>query len=202
MPTMYFSRRKRLEKLAADEAQGKVVWTREFEEPARVRILHGLRDCSQDYMTGALQRAHQSVLRDLGKFRLAQGRTPEDDLVNYMTECPADMFVTCTEALYDALVEEARPEMTSYGYGTIGTRWMAKPTEFEATVNTVLREHRIGYEMMDGRFIEIDSQAMHAEVVKPTLRLLSSRKEYRPIEDAFADALEQIAKGNAANAVT
>src|SRR5882672_81183 len=202
MTTMYFSRRKRLDKLAADEALGKVVWTREFDGPARVRILHALRDYSQGYMPGALQRAHQNVLRDEGKFRLASGSGPVEDLLEYMTACPSEMFVTCTEALYDALLEEAKPEMTAFGYGTVGTRWMVKPQEFEATVNTVMREHRIGYEMMDGRFIEIDSQAMHAEVVKPTLRLLSSRKEYRPVEDAFAEALEQIAKGNAANAIT
>jgi AbiJ-like protein len=201
MPTMYFSRRKRLEKLAADDAAGKLVWSRDFDAATRALIMHALQDASQQYMLAALRSAHATVLREVGAFRLAKGQTADDDLFRYMQTCDAEHFVTCIEALYDAIKIEAVGQPDPWGHIEI-SRWNVKPDAFEESVNTIMREHQIGYEMIGGRIIDIDSQSMHVAVVKPALTLLSGRKEYREVEAAYADALDQVASGDAANAIT
>jgi hypothetical protein len=151
----HFLTRKRLAKLAQDAAAGKLVRTHEFDEASRVRITHALQDASQQYMVAALKRAHAAMLREVGVFRLANGKAPEDDLVLYMQTCDADHFAACAEHLYDALKVEAVGQPDPWGHIET-SRWNVKPDKFEHSVNTIMREHRIGYEMVDGRFFPKD----------------------------------------------
>lgn len=43
-----------------------------------------------------------------------------------------------------------------------------------AELNTRLREHSVGYQFEEGQIIRVDSQFVHAEIVKPALNLLSA----------------------------
>lgn len=73
---------------------------------------------------------------------------------------------------------------------------------FTGTVNTVLREHRISFELIGGEMVPLASQELHTEVVAPTLRLLSGRAGWNKVETAYQDALGELAQGKPAVAIT
>src|SRR4029077_1433218 len=73
---------------------------------------------------------------------------------------------------------------------------------FEAFINLVLAEHRISWEMVNGNMVPFESKELHQEVVVPTLRLLSGRHGWEQVEDAYQDALHEIAAGHADDAIT
>ena len=56
-------------------------------------------------------------------------------------------------------------------------------------LNHRFQEHSFGYKFENGHILRIDSQIVHAEVVKPTLQLLS-QKEYRGANEEFLRAHE------------
>jgi hypothetical protein len=68
-------------------------------------------------------------------------------------------------------------------------------------INQVFDEHRIAFELVEGQMVEIESKELHQEVVAPTLRLLSGRAGWDAVEEAYHDALEEIAK-NPGDAIT
>jgi hypothetical protein len=62
-----------------------------------------------------------------------------------------------------------------------------------AELNARFREHGIGYQYESGEIIRVDSQLIHAEVVKPALALLTS-KEYAGANAEFLKAFEHYRK--------
>src|SRR5262249_38063208 len=69
-------------------------------------------------------------------------------------------------------------------------------------VNVILREHRISYELINDQMVEFSSRTLHQQVISPSLKLLASRPNLEKVESAYKDALEEISKGNAADAIT
>ncbi len=67
-------------------------------------------------------------------------------------------------------------------------------------LNARFKEHAIGYQYADRRIIRIDSELIHAEVVKPALRLLN-QKNYAGAQQEFLKAHEHYRKGNAKEAL-
>lgn len=76
-------------------------------------------------------------------------------------------------------------------------RWVSKlePAEAIADLNQRFLEHGVGYQYGSGKIIRIDSQFLHAEVVKPTLALLRD-KRYQGANDEFLKAHEDYRKGD------
>jgi len=62
-------------------------------------------------------------------------------------------------------------------------------------LNARFREHGIGYQYESGEMIRVDSQLIHAEVVKPALTLLTA-KEYAGANAEFLKAFEHYRKGD------
>jgi len=73
---------------------------------------------------------------------------------------------------------------------------------FEVSINVILREHRISYELTRNQMIPFSAKELHTEVVAPALRLLAGRTDLEKVESAYRSALEEIAGGNAADAIT
>ena len=61
-------------------------------------------------------------------------------------------------------------------------------------LNACFREHGIGYQYESGQIIKVDSQTIHAEVVKPALALLTA-KEYAVANAEFLKAVEHHRNG-------
>jgi len=62
-------------------------------------------------------------------------------------------------------------------------------------LNGRFREHALGYQYENGELIRVDNQYLHAEVVKPVLRLLTERQFEKANED-FMAAHEHYRHGN------
>ncbi len=63
---------------------------------------------------------------------------------------------------------------------------------FERAANDIFSSERVAFEIVEGRAVEFDSKELHAEVVVPTLRLLSGRKGWDPVEVSYQNALREI----------
>jgi hypothetical protein len=62
-------------------------------------------------------------------------------------------------------------------------------------LNGRFREHGVGYQYESGEIIRVDSQLIHAEVVKPALALLTA-PEYAGANAEFLKAFEHYRKGD------
>jgi AbiJ N-terminal domain 4 len=62
-------------------------------------------------------------------------------------------------------------------------------------LNARFRENGIGYQYESGEMIRVDSQLIHAEVVKPALALLTA-EEYAGANEEFLKAFEHYRKGD------
>lgn len=70
-----------------------------------------------------------------------------------------------------------------------------KATAAIEELNDRLKEHGIGYQYSGGEVIRIDSELVHAEIVKPALRLLN-QKHYAGAQQEFLKAHEHYRHGN------
>ena len=84
--------------------------------------------------------------------------------------------------------------------------WQSRiPQEkFDRAVNELnahFREYGIGYQYENGEIVRVDSQFIHAEVVKPALALLGT-EEYAEANAEFLKALEHYRKGETKECLT
>ena len=68
-------------------------------------------------------------------------------------------------------------------------------------LNYRFREHGVGYQFTNGQIVRIDSEFIHAEIVKPALKLLDQR-HYAGAQQEFLKAHEHYRKGDARAALT
>lgn len=192
---MLHNRRKRLEQQQKQEAAGVNLWTDVFEPSVRTKILHAFRDAAGDSnMFEYSEYARSLILRDEGLlFLTSQGMNGADDFLNYLMGCPDDMVPTVVEAMCAAFSNRALLSRT-YRYDA--------QSLFTSTVPTVLREHRVSYDLVDGRMVEFSSREMHEAVVVPALTLLAGRRDFASVESAYHDALDEISKGKPGDAIT
>ena len=67
-------------------------------------------------------------------------------------------------------------------------------------LNGRFKEHGVGYQFVNNEIIRIDSELVHAEIVKPALRLLN-QKHYAGAQQEFLKAHEHYRRGNAKEAL-
>lgn len=82
---------------------------------------------------------------------------------------------------------------------TYRRRTRANPDEFVDgcidELNVRFREAGLGYELIDGRIIRVDSQLLHSEIVKPAIGFLNAEK-FSGARDEFLGAYEHYRHGN------
>jgi hypothetical protein len=193
MKALLHNRRKRLADLEAREAAGESFWTEEFERPARVKFVHAYR-----YATGEVPEygalARDAILQNEGEFFLYKDRMPPaDDLINYLLRCDDEMVPTVVEAMSTSCADR--------GLNAALANWDRSAT-FDPSINVILREHRISYELTSNQMVPFSSKELHEAVVSPTLKLLTGRPDLHKVEFAYRSALEEISAGKPANAIT
>lgn len=72
---------------------------------------------------------------------------------------------------------------------------------WERFVNRVFQEHRIGYKFVDHELIPFKDDELMQNVIEPTLGLLVGEK-FRAAKGSYREALEEIADGHPADAMT
>ncbi len=77
--------------------------------------------------------------------------------------------------------------MNKFGYNE-------RANEAIADLNIRFKENAVGYQYVDGEIVRVDSELIHAEAVKPALRLLNT-KEYAGPHQEFLSAYEHYREG-------
>lgn len=180
----------------------------ELAGPLRTQIIHIWFDALgsvDEYYEGHVKSAYQSLVdalcREYGVFRLPPAKDYGDrhymqELVNFF------LNVTDTERALDVV------ELSFQVIDSATRRWnylrrndaSERADAAIAELNARFREHGVGFQYLDAEIIRIDSELLHAEVVKPLLRLLNG-KHYAGAQQEFLKAHEHYRHGNAKEAL-
>jgi hypothetical protein len=167
----------------------------------RVQIVHILRDLFGHGVTYDLN----GCLEAFGE--IEQTLCREYALCNLPTK-PTDLTTSPDVRVIDFLLHEEDQEKVldvvevSFRLLTrlrLSPQWQSRipQDKFDRAVgelNARFREYGIGYQYENGEMVRIESQFIHAEVVKPALALLTA-KEYAQANAEFLKALEHYRKG-------
>jgi hypothetical protein len=141
----------------------------------RVQIVHIIRDAFGDLDTyrGAASSAykviHDVLCREYGVFRLSSQHDSDfEAVVNFLlqekeTEKTIDV-IELTISFIDRIVRKFPDEYENR---------KLQPDDAIAELNHRFREHGVGFQYESGTMIRVDSQLIHAEVVRPALSMLA-----------------------------
>lgn len=187
-----FSRRQKIQR---EEVPDVFVYDK-LPHELRVQICHVWRDAigipKRDDLRveGVYNAIHKTLAREYGVFKLADGTSAQSMVWQFFLNEPS-----CERAL-DVVECAFLLIMTScqdYYY-----RLYAEPTidakDAIEELNARFLQHGIGYRFESGKIIRIDSEFIHAEVVKPVLTLLAD-STYKGANDEFLRAHEHYRHG-------
>lgn len=172
------------EKLQAElEASGESLWTEEFDSRAVTRINEIWRLVQEHIYnsTGSYQRSSEiaTMLRINGGWVVA-------------------------EQVYAGALRPTSKQELEYSLDILEAFIKAFADVFDAIddrVNEVLREHRIGFRIVEHEVVSRGSDELHVSLVAPALRLLIGR-DFVNAHDAYLDALKEITAGKPGDAIT
>jgi hypothetical protein len=164
----------------------------QIPRPLRVQIAHILRDFfgrptsyDSNGCIEAFQAINDLLCREYGVFALSQR------VVNSIDEQVVDFLLSVTDHEKVLDVVEISFRLLAYMLSTSHTwQYRVPQAKFDGAVaelNARFREHGIGYQYESGEIVRVDSQLIHAEVVKPALALLTAPE--------FAGANAEFLKG-------
>ena len=175
----------------------------QIPQPLRVQIAHILRDLfgrptpyDTSGCTAAFTQIEQLLCREYGLFKFPSipnnfEESADERVIQFLlTEPDHERVLDAVEVSFSFLTYLLRSHF----------EWQSRvPQEkFDrgiAELNARFREHGIGYQYESGEIIRVDSQLIHAQVVKPALALLSA-KEYAGANAEFLKAFEHYRKGD------
>jgi hypothetical protein len=139
----------------------------------------------------------EHLIRHFGRQKLATGERVEEILANFLLQEPnVEHWLDAVE-LSCAMMQGVGSD-NNYRYHA---ETKLTPDEAITDLNHRFLQHGIGYQYDSGKIIRIDSQYLHAEVVKPALALLQD-KGYKGANDEFLSAHEHYRKGEIKDCLT
>lgn len=180
-------------------------------EPLRVQIVHIWDDAlgtANDYhdrnkgALGAYKLIVGTLCREYGVFKLPGAKDYGDrdfrsELTNFLLQEQE------TERVLDAVELSFRViDRLTRRFDYLRCQGAsARADEAIQELNARFQEHAVGFQYIDGDIIRVDSELIHAEVVKPALALLHGA-EYAGAQAEFLNAHEHYRHGNAKEALT
>lgn len=139
-----------------------------------------------------------TLLKEKGLWTLGDGfSNPADQCLQYLMAANTDDALDIIELSFkviDRLARKFRPDEQALA----GIRQDARDAIEE--LNSRFREHRVGYQYLNGEIVRVDSQFLHAETVKPALALLNEAGFKGPA-DEFMRAFDHHRKGETKDAI-
>lgn len=196
MPTfdLYSKRQKRIRGEVPDVFQYE-----DIPKAFRVQVIHIIRDAFGHYSGGSqsyevFKSIHDILCREYGLFHLSQ----EAPLTGNYQAALFNFFLNCEdiEKVLDVIELSFKgvngiTRDSSYRYNTQPS---IEPDEAIKELNIRFLEHGIGYQFEAGELMRVDSKLVHAEVVKPALKVLSD-KRYAGANEEFLKAHEHYRHG-------
>lgn len=142
----------------------------------------------------------EALARELGVFRLGKAQRytdPSTEWLEYFLQVEQIDIALSMMELGCRYIERIASE---YGYRSMHDA-PEKAKEALEEVNKRFQENGVGYQYSDGEIIRIDSQLLHAEVVKPALQLLRG-KAFAGAQAEFLKAHEEYRQGDTKGALT
>ena len=179
----------------------------DLPEPLREQIVQIWRDTlgnKERYYNeykGRVKYAYRSIVDDLRReYGVSQlhpeNRDPITELVNFfLYEGDVEKALDAVELSFRFIDFGTRDYSAQYGYNS-----SERADDAIEELNTRFKEHGVGYQFTDGQIIRIDSEFIHTETVKPTLKLLN-QPHYAGAQQEFLKAHEHYLKGNAKEAL-
>jgi hypothetical protein len=196
-----FSKR---QKRLAQAGQQDVYQYTELPNTFRVQVVEILNDAiGPPYSSGGYETpsmniwkgVHKSLRREHGVFQLTNNpRSVHDDYMNFILQAETDKALDAIEFAFQDIDDVVRRRYR----GIISTE--LEPDEAIEELNNRFKEHGIGYQFIEGFLVRVDSQFIHAEVVKPALSLLNGQGFDGPA-DEFIKAFEHHRHGRDKEAV-
>lgn len=122
-----------------------------------------------------------TLCREKGTLSLANESNHKKDCIAYLdSEENVDAWLDIIELSF-RYIERVIGKIPSYKLGGYGIN--QKPSEAIEELNTRFRLAAFGYRFEDGQIIRVDSELLHAEVVKPALRFLADARFSGPREE-------------------
>lgn len=159
----------------------------------RVQVVHLMTDVAGEIQGLAhtigriLTAVHDILVREYGCFRLVDSQVgPVDGVVKFFLQTPdVEKALDVVELFFRIagnMAADSGPQ-----YPLIDGRVLVKDAIDD--LNARFREHCVGYAFESGDVLRVDSQLLHAEVVRPALQLLNA-PGYSTAEAEFLSAHE------------
>jgi hypothetical protein len=172
----------------------------EIPQQLKVQIIYALEDGlgnEQDYLAIDIVRWNykfivEQLRREYGCFRLPGTKNHSD--IHYLVELTNFiLYEHNPEKVLDAVEVSFQRVLERYNFSQ-------DPIPPIDELNARFREQGVGYQFVGGQIIRIDSELIHAEVVKPALALLHG-EEYAGAQEEFLKAHRYYRHGNGKEAL-
>jgi hypothetical protein len=142
---------------------------------------------------------HDTLARELGVAALAgeYGDGPKERCIRYIYEADTSGALDIVELSFRVIDVGVRK---LDGYETADAGIEQDPDDAIDELNDRFKEHSIGYQYLGGELMRVDSQFVHAEIVKPALSLLNASGFDGPA-DEFIRAFDHYRHGRNKEAV-
>ncbi|MBP5090328.1 hypothetical protein HUS91_33305, partial [Pseudomonas chlororaphis] len=166
----------------------------------RIQIVHIIRDAfgtdhyGHNLSEGLYDYVNKVLCKEYGVFHLTTKRpyyTSESIFEFFLQEKQAERALDVIELCFNIVSGYIASNQDNYSYFT------DRGVEAEDAVselNERFREHGVGYQFESGEIIRVDSEFLHAEAVKPTLRVLRGEK-FEGANEEFLSAHEHYRHG-------
>ena len=207
-----FGLREHRRNLARREAQGHNPWAEHLDQEVRNKLVHTIVVLGQEHQnaidqSGQIRNYHNVVDRVVRSACLHNGiialphqrswPASEDELLNTIVDNDTD------KSLIFSLIEAIWQTTAPFMYPQTGPGHRNDPRlQFSTSIRTILDDHRVAFDFVEGQFIPRGDQTMHREVIVPTLTLLSGRKNLDIAESKYTDALKSIQDRRFDDAIT
>jgi hypothetical protein len=144
------------------------------------------------------QEIHDVIAMESGSWHLGRSDSnPEQRCVEYLLNASTDEALDIIELSF-AVIDRA---IRKFGPGDRDdARIDQDPDDAIEELNHRFREHGVGYQYLESEIVRVDSQFLHAEVVKPALALLHAAGFSGPA-DEFMRAFDHHRKGENKDAI-
>jgi Domain of unknown function (DUF7014)/AbiJ N-terminal domain 4 len=201
--SIYETFSKRMKRLS-NHGQEDVYQFDELPRPFRVQVIHIWTDAigpvqyRGEYSTQRWSEIHKIMAREMGMFSLGKSddnafEQCQDFLLKASTEHALDL-IELTFRVIDRQIRRL-PLLNRRD-----TNITQDPDEAIKELNHRFREHNIGYQFESSELIRVDSQFVHAEMVKPVLALLHETG-FKGAQEEFLKAHEHYRHGRSKEAI-
>jgi hypothetical protein len=136
--------------------------------------------------------------REFGLDRLAHAATPHEEIMSFIQTADTDDALSVIE-LCSRFVDNSMLKVKPFEFQSLGVTQDAKDALSE--LNYRFRDAGVGYEYASGEIIRVDSQFIHAEVVRTALTVLSDPR-FKGAEEEFLEAHGHYRNSDAKEAIT